>query len=243
MNRQISVAIGASLIVLGFAASGVGGYILGKKRAAQQFEEQLTTEIEEAKNYYQVLYNKAGYSTPEEAVKNLIGEKEPERLATVELVRKVKREAKDRTDYNAISTQYQGDQTPPTPVMGNIWDKKQALPPRGANGQFVKQTPGETPNEDPYIIDEETFLQNDTEYDQEEVTYHWRDNTMIDAQGDSVENEIFGEVNLSLLRSDVENNPDDSHVIYIRNEKLTMEYCVVVSDESVAATLGLDQED
>lgn len=240
-KRQIEVAVGATLIVLGFAASGWGGYILGRRKAGKEFEELFTEEIENIRDHYAMQY-KAEYATPEEAVKALIGEEQPEVPVSPALVQKIIREAKDRTDYNAISTKYQGTDTPPATVESNIWDKRQAVPPRGPDGRFIKQEPGEVPNEDPYIIDVKDFLQNDTEYDQEEVTYHWRDDTVLDAQGDTVEGDILGEVNLSLFKSDVEHDPELDHTMYIRNEKITMEYCVVISEESVAAMHGLDQD-
>lgn len=237
MNKQYLILAGTAVAAL--AAGAAAGYYVGRKKATHEFELRLEVELETARNHYALQNRKANFS-PEDIVREL----DLEETAVATSARNSQpaepvTTTKLRTAYHEIAQSYVAEGAQAVAERASIWDKNNSTtPPRGPNGQFVKK---DKPNEDPYIIEQAEYLENDSEYEQEHLTYYVQDNTLLDTSDKIVDNATVSEVALSLLRAQEEKDEEDN-VIYVRNEVLGIEYEIVINHDSVSATLGLDLE-
>lgn len=93
----------------------------------------------------------------------------------------------------------------------------------------VKSQLNETPSR-PYIISVEDFNECDREYEQETLMYYQGDETLLDESEEIISNvnELIGDEALLNFGK----NSDDPDVVYVRNEKLTMDYEIIRQEGS-----------
>lgn len=218
-NRKVWVA---ALSIASAAAGGAVGFLVARSALEKHYQEQLKTEIDDARVYFQQMY-----STP-----TLIAETPTEE--DEELLEGV-REATDENDGmpddlvgNALSAQrsYRAEydtepedpRVPPTPVIvNNIFTN--AAPP---GDEVLETLKAARDTNFPYIITKEEFYENEPDHEQKKFTYWQGDDILVDDQEelhpiDDVER-VAGEDNLA--NEDWSASSGDEHVLYIRNETL-----------------------
>lgn len=187
-----------------------------------------------------------------------LSEKDKEAIAKGrEHLSKAKRAMEAKTDYNAISTEkvkasskglierniFDNDEKN---VFDNIGSKKKELPPRDPqSGRFQSTHTDQTvpaqrePEQDPYIISQEEFLQNEFEYEQESLHWYIRNKTLVlsaDIQ-EAVDIKLVGEGNLTLFPEDVPR--DQPNILCVRNEVKQIEYEILLTHGDLTADIGL----
>ena len=87
----------------------------------------------------------------------------------------------------------------------------------------------------PYIIHQDEFAQNETEYSQVTYTYYAADNVLTDEDEEKIRNpdQFVGVKNLQNFG----HGADDYHVLYIRNERLEIDFEVCLLAASYAETV------
>ena len=211
VTRNNPYILGA-VAVVGVTLGAFGGYLFAKKRLTTHYDHILKQEIDHAKEFYSQLY-KADEPTVADAVKNRIAPEEQEEVAQAALALR----------------EYQGEEGVEIEVEEaevvvkeeNIFLKKddfdyqEALEERLENG-----------GERPYVISHVEFMENDLEHEQASVTYFEGDDIVCDERDESLEPAYtVGEDNLTKFGY----GSNDNNVVYVRNEKLGIDYEVLRS--------------
>lgn len=221
-----SFAIVASSLVAS-ASGAVGGYFFAKKRLEKKYADISEQEIREAKTFYTKLYKvgdendlstiAAKYEDPDEPAEAVVSEDDI-------------RQAAEILDNERYSTHVSYDKVGKTEVTEEQIEVKASIKKNifdsqtEGNGEFdqaeefAKRERGE-----PYIITKDEFFENETEFSQVSFEYFEDDDVLCDEQNRALtsaeENEAVGSGNLLFGRGSGDNN-----VVYIRNEKLEVEY-------------------
>jgi len=217
MNRSSLTLLGVSISSMLIGAGT--GYIVAEKRLAARFDERLKTETEEMREFYTIHEKK--YPTPQDAAADLIGatlltveEKETQRVEYHKIAKKYDSED-DPEEELAIEAEIGGE-----PLVRNVFERK-------------------TDRENPYIVSQEDFMQNNLGYEQGQLTYYEKDKVLTDEREDVIEDvdATVGENNIQFGIGS-----SDVNVVHIRNEKLRMDFELVRSEGSYAQeVLGLDE--
>lgn len=237
MNRNVLIiAGGASAASL--AIGGAVGYFIASKKLGQQFDERMDVEIERIKEVYEhrISALEERLSDQEDGVDE--SEEEDDEPSDEEIV--VAQTAKTALiNYAGMA------QKPPLEslAVSNIFDrtKKHRLPPRDDNtGRFVPSKP-DTSNDDPSIITQKQFLENEGEYDQVYLRWFPQDKTLlaVHSNDEATDVELVGEANLTLFPTDVPEG--EQNVLCIRNTQLETDYEIQLMEESVTDYLGLGE--
>jgi hypothetical protein len=198
-----------SLKVVGAALMGTGlgfvvGYKLAERRLSEQFDQRLDEETAKMREFYQVA--KKPFDTPEEAVAALIQPSDP----------RVKNE---KIAYHKIVTTegYEGgtDPIPPATPMeetkSNVFDVQRDL-------------------SRPYVISQDEFTQNESETEQNTLTWYEQDDVLVDERDDIVDG---ADITLGQnFRAQFGQQSSDENTVHIRNDKLGLEFEVVRSERS-----------
>jgi hypothetical protein len=254
MNKTIVIAGGAAVASL--AVGATGGYLYAKTKLTKEMDLRLENEIAETKKYFSVLLAEAKAGKPETVTEVITSDPSPAEILDVIDEEEVEEPTKeqilrDRNGPRAL-VNYQGFAKPDLSqvVENNIFSStatpKKKLPPRDESGKFLP-VPGNTldesdmPEETPYIITAEVFLANSPDHHQENVKYFVHDKTVLDTANESVDIELIGEVNLTLIPT--EPGGDGRRYICVRNEVLMVDYEVELTEERVAVYMGLGDVD
>lgn len=219
MNSR--VWIGASA-VLGLTVGAVSGYLVARKLLEMKYEKLAEREIAEAKEFYQVLYKKDGFETPEEAAKTLgleevIDDGSDTAKKLIEDRKRIVKAAESLRTYRGI-------------MDGGEDDGKK-------NVNIFTTSDQELPSEDdlrdrteeaPYVITKDEFLTNETQYTQVCLTYYEGDEVLADDQDQIVPDldSLVGENNVPVrfgYRS------KDPNIVYVRNDSLDIEFEILRS--------------
>jgi len=132
----------------------------------------------------------------------------------------------------------------PTPVMlpeeveVQKAEQKKADKDKDAGWSYPVELQRRTPNK-PYIIHQDEFNENDTEYSQVTLTYYDEDGVLADTDDSVIHNQVslIGDGTLSRFG----HGSDDYNVLYVRNPHLEMEYEICRVQKSFEAEVeGLD---
>lgn len=227
----VPTAVGVSAAAGGFVA----GYIYGKKKGVDEFmnDVQDFVDVDTADdigpNYQQDIfrdYDPSGVYANledvdfdaqlklEQAIRDVNLE---ERLAELKVLRPEDDEVV--VDYSSVNPAV-GDilekvgELPVTPVIHNIfegtteWDFEEELKRRAFNM--------------PYILHVDEFIQNESEFQQETLTYYAGDDVLADQLETPIYNysELMGALRFG-------HGSNDPNVVYIRNEKIKMEWEII----------------
>jgi hypothetical protein len=94
----------------------------------------------------------------------------------------------------------------------------------------------------PYIISVEEYNEGCKQYDKLTISYYEEDDTLADEGEEIIENpeEIVGEDTLERFGED----SDDPDIVYVRNEKLQIDYEIILMHKSYSETvLGMSLTD
>lgn len=216
VNNSSKIFAGACLL-----AGLASGFLVGAKWMERKLSDEIDSRVEretaETRAFYESVH-KNKYPTPGDAVKELVGP------VAMEALKSYKGEG-TTVMYNKITKPVEDEKEPveTAPIVRNVFDPSPS--PRNPNT--------------PYIITTEEFRQNDPEYVQSTLTYYEPDMVLADDHEDIIENkeDTVGLKALSSFGLD----PDEPDAVYVRNEKIQMDFEVVRSEESFAkVVLGID---
>lgn len=260
MNKT-ALTIGG-VAVTSLAAGVAGGYFVAKKKFDDQLDQLIAVEVRKTKQYYLDLLekNKAEpkKDIPEQETaedRDEAEEEEPE-LSDQDLAVMARGREKIANAAAAL-TNYQGYSDKPSlkdvVEHRNIFTDgtpKKVLPPKDKRtGRFVRspkhsveeesQSETKKPVDDPFLIEEDDFLVNDSENEQESVLYFANDKTavMVSDYNNEVPIGRIGEANLTLFPN------EEPSVIYVRNTGLGMDYQITRTYQSLTQAMGMGEED
>ena len=95
-------------------------------------------------------------------------------------------------------------------------------------------------NKDPYIITFEGFCESKTNHDTLTITYYQGDDTLVDENEEIIENRksVIGDDALSSFGE----GSDDPNVVYVRNEKMAIDYEVILVEGSYSEAMEESKE-
>jgi hypothetical protein len=235
-NTSLKIAA----LCISSTAMGIGiGYMVAKLRLERQYSTLVNEGYTEAKKYYESKFEEAINKYYEDRIdlKNVV----------------VPPKEEERIYYNTLNSYENGQQQVPLPndfVPQNPTEQRvhetasqivqsifrQPVPEFDHSQEDAKRS-----YDIPYIIGVEEFMSNESGYAQETVTYFLGDQILSDSQDRAVEdiNRTIGVHNLVFGH-----RSNDDNVVYIRNEKLSLEFEVLRSVGKYAVeVLGFTQED
>lgn len=207
-----------TLVGVGIVAGGVGfiiGYKIAEKRLNEEFDARLEKETAGMREFYQV--TKKPFPTPQAAAAALV----PETTEGANIAyHKIIKQENYKPETAGVNTPVDiPDQ--PNVVLQNIFSKNERDP------------------EIPYIISQEEFMENEPGWEQSTITYYRKDDVLVDEREDRLTEyeKIVGPVALTSFGL----QSSDARTVHVRNEKLGMDFEIVLNDSSYAEeVLGLD---
>jgi hypothetical protein len=218
-NQKIGVAIGATSVV-SLIVGAASGYFLAKKRLEKTYSDFASEEIAEARRFY--THNKQ-FSTPAEAVEALIPD---------EVAQEAEAHIRDKSAKvaEALKT-YQGEPDVKQPettetVEVNIFGRSV-----GYTKADWEQTFSMRDEDEPHIISSEEFLEGGPGYNNPTFTYYAGDDVLADERDQPITGslDLVGEGNLRFGLGS-----DDPNVVYIRNNKISLDMEIVKSEGKYA---------
>lgn len=247
--------------VVGLAIGGVGGYFIAKKKLESFYADQASEEIAQAKSFYATL-NKVDVESGDILSPMEVLEKtHPEAAASL---REYRGERQDVTEEELIEAAKAEQGEPFDDEMDAAQLAKMEARLLADRPDAVIETKTETveevtevrnvfsdPNFEldeekkhrspgrPYVISHDEYFASEEEYDNISLTYYEEDDTLVDER-DSPINEVDKVVGDEALAR-FGHGSKDKNVVYIRNEKLEIDYEITRSNGSyVVEVLGLD---
>lgn len=211
--------------VLSAASGTVGGYLVATKRLEKKYAVIAEQEIHEARVYYRQ-QNKAGeFSDPavlaekyEDEDPNVMSEEDEELMGEL---RAALLEVGYKADDQAVPVTPEEKLDVEISITKNVFDSEEDPNEFVLDDELDKKAKGE-----PYILEEDEYLENDSGYSQTALTYYAGDDILADERDHVIDNvkRAIGEDNLRFgygSRSDT--------MVYIRNDKLNAEYEIALS--------------
>lgn len=256
-NPMALIAVG----LVGVAAGTVGGYFLAQKLLSHKFEEQMTEEIAEARAFYANL-NKVSEDgavlSPQDVLAARHGQE------AVDAVR----EYQGRTEEDAIAeAQDSGEPFDDEQDEAQIRKIENARihsvsvdKEPGPHGGTIEVTETKTERnvfrddtfdleeeikfrteDKPYIITHDEYFAGEKDYDTQSLTYYEVDDTLTDEHDKPLEqtDKQVGDDHLVRFGS----GSKDPNVVYVRNDRLGIDYEIVRSKGSyLEEVLGMPEE-
>lgn len=250
MKKTYLIIGGASAVSL--AAGAAGGYLFAKKRFEEILQETVAREVLATKKYYAIQLAEARSGKPEDPadiVEPSLDEQDhtdgpDEELtekdkAVIAKGRKVLDEAsKAMTDYQGLSASPGNGHVVTNNIFTTEAARKPKLPPRDDTGKFLPKSAVVEEISSPHMISGDDFLANDPEHEQESLLYFANEDTLVSAAdyNEVIDSDLVGD-NLSFFPDDIPS------VIYIRNEKLHIDYQITRTHDNLTEALGLGESD
>lgn len=207
---------GVGLVALSTGAAL--GYLVANKRLKTKYEELATSEIRSAREFYDARGARKPYSTPEEAVNELIPD--PLEAVGMEMLRRYKGGSDVEADEAAPAEE-------PAKVeveTRNIFVDGHPLDEEDFD--YETEISGRT-EDFPYIIHADEFFENGDEFLTTTLTYYEGDDVLADEDDDPIEDveDMIGTEHL--LRFG--HGSKQQHIVYICNRKRGYYYEIVRS--------------
>lgn len=252
-NNPVALAlVGAA----GLVAGGVGGYFIAKKRLSSFYEERITREIAEAKEFYAGL-NKVNVDGEPLSPQEILEQRHGSEAATMAL-----REYQGRQAVESVLTDDEQDEvqirkiekaritetslvTEVDPEHGvhpvELVEKSETVnvftdPHFDLDEEMKHRTPAK-----PYIITHDEFFTNEPEHENVSLTYYELDDTLTNERDEPIRevDEMIGDDHLVRFG----HGSRDRNVVYIRNERLGTDFEVSKSTGSyLEEVLGMPDE-
>ena len=240
-------------LVTGVVIGGVAGYLISAKRSQRKWQKQADEQIEQVKDHYAAVY-KTDESLEDLAAKYDAEPSEEvvaERLLSPEEV--AERTGPERIAYNKVTPTVEPPVTPfveqtvteaiieaTMPVELNVFESTNPDTYFLYSEELVRR---EQRPDDPFVISQEEFNNNDTEYSQRTMTFYEGDDTLADEQDSPINlndrDKLVGNENLYRFG----HGSGDPNVVYVRNTVLELDMEVVHSDgKFTKEVLGFDDE-
>lgn len=210
--KNLWVIVGAVSVVTA-SAGGAAGYLIAKKRLEKKYSELAEAEIEEAKRYFKVLYKVGDYETVEGTVKALGRDTEMAAATALKSYGGHVLKPADEAVRNKV------EEATVNEVVHNVFGSTRKISEEAE--AFAEEVRNRT-EEAPYVISDEEYFQNDTDYQQVSLTYYAGDDVLTDDRDDIIEDpdELVGSNNLVRF-GDWSNDPN---VVYVRSDTKEMEF-------------------
>lgn len=213
MPRYKMILVGASVLSLGLGATA--GFFFAQKKLETKYEAIAQKEIAEAKKFYSLRYKKDEYATPESAVESRLKTDADVALQNYKgnATRTERNEAVSAIDATNI-------------FLNNIPDTPVAKLLAGKNFNYEEEIKHRSADA-PYIITKDEFFNEESGFDQVTVTYFDEDGVLIDDK-----DEVIPDVNLTIGEDNLAqfgHGSEDPNIVYIHNDKLTLEFEVILS--------------
>jgi hypothetical protein len=248
----------AAVGIAGLVVGGVGGYFFAKKKFKAKYEEMVTSEIAEAKEFYATL-NKVHVDgapmSPQEVLDRLHGEGSAEAALLEYQGRREEDDAEDeallaKTESKVSRTPF-GDAVVTTETEVTAVHPIGVDPGEGTTEQsnvfidttFDLEEESKYRTEDkPYIITHDEFYAAEKDYDTASFTYYEVDDVLCDERDKPVEetDEVVGDDHLVRFGS----GSKDKNIVYVRNDRLGVEYEITRSPGSyLEEVLGMTDDE
>lgn len=245
-NNPIALA---GFFVVGLAIGGVVAYKIAEQRVTLKYEDIMTQEMEKARTFYMKLAKSGEFESPESAVETLVPED------VVEAVRSY--QGREKTPYNRpedvvvveeteeVVKYYNSDTFEPEERKGAVEERNvfvdSASDPQDWDYDVEKKIREQNPD-DPYVVSFEEYSENSENHEQVTLTYYSGDDTLADERDQPIDNTGYTVGDDNLLRFGAGSH--DPNVVYIRNERLSMDFEVLKSRGKYAKeVLGIDTPD
>jgi len=234
-----------STVSLGFGAAV--GYVVAEKRLETKYTKIAEQEIEDAKKFYATLYKNdenadptllaqaKGYSpalSEEQSDMDLLAEAQEEVKEATKVLEDLHYKLPEPTDYTKVQLVDESTtKVAETQIIErNIFDEAAAS---GDHFNYGEEMIHRSPDR-PYIISHDEFMESDQDFEQVSLTYYESDETLVDSADDVVPDieSTVGDDNLSKFG----HGSKDENIVYIRNERLEIDF-------EVARSLGKYSEE
>jgi hypothetical protein len=226
-NKAVFVAVALVSAAAGAAVS----YFLTKRK----YEEIVRQEIAEAKEYYarntkpgtpEELLNQRQNSEDMKTLRHLAsGYQSSEDIAeAADMVEQARSSVEDVTGRNV---EVDADSPGMPPEIVNIFTQSEPK----EDFDFEAELPLRS-EENPYIITHDEFMANETDYQQVQVTYYEGDDVLSDERDQVIEDTEDTVGNQNLLKFG--HGSKDNNIVFIRNDRLSLEFEVVRSQGKYA---------
>lgn len=232
----------AGALVLGVGIGGFVAYKLTKKRLSDEFEEELREQVAMARAFRRRVDKEGEFESPESAVKALVPDEVVEAVQAYQGREKM-------VPYNKPETIV--DPRPPVDVVVEEVKVTQNVFVQAENEGLTNDPRDWDYNAEiadrelhpniPYAISFEEFNENAEDHEQTTLTYYAMDDTLVDAQDKPIDNTDYavGDDNLNRFG----HGSGDPNVVYVRNEKIDMDFEIVRSNGSYQKEVfGTDPE-
>jgi hypothetical protein len=221
-HHLIVIAVGAA----SFGAGAFTGYKLAYKKLGEEFERRLDDETRHMKEFYTHIPQQK-FSSPEEAVAELVV---PEVAAQAAGALAEYNGVEQKTAYHKVVQSKVA--TDEVKVLDEVKLTELQLVEKSVFDQERDPTI-------PYLISEEEFMQGESGYPQPSLTWYEMDQKLTDDRDELLEN-VEATVGLD-FQVNFGVNSVDENTVYVRNERLQLEFEIVRNDSSYAKDV-LDQE-
>ena len=206
-------AVIATVAALGLAVGAGAGYLVARKVLRTEYDKIMQEELEKTREYYAIMNKRDRYETPEKAALARLPE---DTLAALKEYRG--QSLKEDEAAAEVVIEEQNVFVNNQPVDTSEWDYEVEQANRNEN--------------EPYIINHEEYLEAEPGYEQVVFTYYEGDDVLADEQDKPVDEieRVVGEDNLMKFG----HGSGQHNVVYIRNDRLTMDFEIVKSNGKFA---------
>lgn len=225
-NKLIIVSTGTLL------AGGAGGYILADRILKSKYEAIAQEEIDSVKETYKRLYKQEEFATPATTAMTLARERGEEII--------------EEQSYSGAPLDYQlvdeiadtvnelNEMGTVVPPVINIFNKTVVL--ENDEPDLSDRGPDE-----PYHISVDEFMENESDYEQATIMWYDGDGILVDERDERID-DVDSTIGIKHL-SYFGRASKEAHIVYVRNERIRMDFEIVKSDERYAvAILGMDED-
>lgn len=248
-KSKLMVVGGTSLISFGFGC--LAGYLFTRNQLAIAYDEIAQAEIAKAKQFYSAMNKRGRFATPKSTLRDRLQKEDPKEKAIRE-----SRETIEEIKASRASKIYRGEEPPPPGFTERTNYENHVKQTAIDAERFKREEKGENPEEiepkyvisdsgfdyeeeiktrtpdAPYVISREEFFEEETDNDQLTVTFFQGDHVVIDQQEIVIDDvdAVLGDDNLTRF-GQRNSGSGDPNVMYIRNEKLTADFEVILDHE------------
>lgn len=232
----------AGVAVVALTVGAAVGYKYAEHRLQTKFDQLVIDEIDKTRDFYKRVNKEGEYATPESTAEALgvdpaaeaLGVSDPDEAAAAKEAVEALRTYKGDSPVNYNKPQ---DAEQESVVVNNIFVNNQPLDEDSFDydTEVAKRDP-----DYPYIITSDEFFQNEPDHEQVQITYYAGDDVLVDEQQRPIPDEdVVGAENLKFGHGS-----KDANLVYIRSEKLSMDFEVCRSEASYSEEiLGLRHAD
>lgn len=242
-NNPVTLAlVGAA----GLAVGGAGGYFLTKRLLRKYYSDLAEVEIAQAKEFYAGVYKTdadGAVLTPQEVLSQRHGAAAAADALRTYSGRQVTQEILEKDEMaTALDEQ---DEAAVIRLEERARHEEPRATPSEMRNVFIdpsfdyEEEKKLRSRERPYIITHDEYFDKDVSFEDQTLTYYEDDDTLVDEKDKPVDDlDLVGEDHLARFG----HGSRDRNIVYVRNEKLEMDFEIVLAKGSYLEALGLGPE-